>query len=241
MGTFGEYSGSMCISEDKKEAFSEQLMKLLNYGGMMELDKVKMYGKEILLLAPVQMNEKGEAYFHFNYFEDDAWESAGYEAKDTYFFSGKIGWKEFNNVVTAVHVLYELYDEGVGVAEINGDMVESSVYIGWINHVLGTQFSMKKRLRLWEHFEQYCLTREECGFPLWDIVPRSLFWALGGTEFVDICYIMNGTQTLRREEIAPHSYSEAVFRCREALERFFGSSAAADMANRGLREKYFGF
>ena len=69
--------------------------------------------------------------FHFNYFEDDVWESAGYKIANTSFFSGKIGWKEFNDVVTAVHMLYELYDDNAGLAEINGEIVEGSAYVGW--------------------------------------------------------------------------------------------------------------
>lgn len=177
------------------------------------------------------MNQEGEAYFHFNYFEDDAWESAGYRAKDTYFFSGKIGWSEFCTVVTAVHFLYELYDDKAGMTEINGEIVEGSAYIGWINHILGTKFSMKKRFRLWDNFEQYCLDRIDCGYSnvaegydLTDVVPSLLYWALGGTELADICYIINGTDTLRKEELVPDSYSETVYQCKEALEQYFSKN-----------------
>lgn len=144
MGTFGRYTGSMNISDKKKKKFTKNLLKLLNYGDMMHLDKVCMYGKEILLIKPVEPDREGEGNFHFNYFEDDAWESAGYRSGSTAFFSGKIGWKEFCDVVTAVHVLYELYDDDIGYAEINGEIVEASPYVGWINHVLGTDFSLKK-------------------------------------------------------------------------------------------------
>lgn len=37
MGTFGCYSGSMCIPENRKEEFIENILKLLNYGGMMPI------------------------------------------------------------------------------------------------------------------------------------------------------------------------------------------------------------
>lgn len=33
MGTFGSYTGSMKIAEEKKEAFGRQVAKVLNYGG----------------------------------------------------------------------------------------------------------------------------------------------------------------------------------------------------------------
>lgn len=232
MGTFGDYSGEMCISEDKKEEFTENILKLLNYGGMMQFDKVCIYGQEIVLVKPVEMDQNGEAHFHFNYFEDDAWESAGYEAGNTRFFSGKIGGREFCDVVTAVHFLYELYDEETGAAMIDGEIVEGSAYIGWINHILGTDFSMKKRFRLWDHFEQYCLERlkyhesgnTDEGYDMRDVVPASLYWALGGCEFADICYIRNGTETLCKEELVAGSYPEAVYKCKEALEQYFDSS-----------------
>lgn len=235
MGTFGNYTGKMCIPEDKKEAFSNDLQKLLFYGGMMQFDKVCIFGKKIILMKPVEPDQDGNMYFHYNYFEDDAWESAGYERDNTYFFSGKIGGNEFCDVVTAVHFLYEVYDESMGVAEINGEIVNETGYLGWINHILGRDFSMKKRFRLWELFEKHCLERQEQGeenvsgsFQIWDAVPRSLYQAAGGTEFADICYITRGTENLHREELVPGSYPEAVFRCKECLQRYFGSSRAED-------------
>ena len=228
MGTFGCYTGNMRIAEEKRDEFTKNIMKLLNYGGMMQFDKVHIYGKEIILIKPVELNQEGEAYFHFNYFEDDVWESAGYKIANTNFFSGKIGWKEFNDVVTAVHMLYELYDDNAGLAEINGEIVEGSAYVGWINNILGTEFSMKKRFRLWDYFEKHCFEQLEDKYgdvydryDLRDIVPRSMYWAMGGTEFADICYLTKGTETLQQEELVPGSYPEAVCQCKKALEEYF--------------------
>lgn len=228
MGTFGCYTGSMRISDKKKKEFTKNLLKLLHYGGMMQFDKVCMYGKEIRLIKPAEPDEEGKAYFHFNYFEDDAWESAGYDSESAGFFSGKIGGREFCDVVTAVHVLYELYDEGMGYAQINGEIVEASPYIGWINHVLGTDFSLKKRFRLWEYFEKYCLDRIECDYDnpadsynVMDTIPLSLYHGLGGTELTDIFYITKGTESLQKEEIIPGSYPEMIYQCRELLKLYF--------------------
>lgn len=235
MGTFGGYTGSINISDKKKKEFTKNLLKLLNYGGMMQLDKVCMYGKEILLIKPVELDGKGETEFHFNYFEDNVWESVGYGSENVSFYSGKIGGREFCDVVTAVHVLHELYDEDIGYAEINGDMVEASPYVGWINHVLGTNFSLKNRFRLWELFEKYCLVRMEYGYDdpadsydIMDTVPRSLYRGLGGTELADICYITKGTESLRKEEIVPGSYPELIYRCKELLKQYFDKRKEAE-------------
>lgn len=61
MGTFGSYTGSMSISDKKKEEFTEYLLKLLNYGGMMQFEEVRLYGKEILLIKPVEPDGEGKA------------------------------------------------------------------------------------------------------------------------------------------------------------------------------------
>lgn len=235
MGTFGGYTGSMNISDKKKKKFTKNLLKLLNYGGMMQLDKICMYGKEILLIKPVELDEEGRAYFHFNYFEDNAWESAGYTSGSAGFFSGKIGGREFCDVVTAVHVLYEFYDDDVGYAEINGKIVEASPYVGWINHVLGRNFSLENRFRLWELFEKYCLERIEYeyddpagSYDIMDTIPLPLYRGLGGTEFADICYITRGTESLQKEEIAPGSYPELIFICRELLKQYFDGRKEAE-------------
>lgn len=235
MGTFGDYTGSMSISDKKKKEFTNNLLKLLNYGGMMQLDKVCMYGKEILLIKPVELDGKGETEFHFNYFEDNVWESVGYGSESVSFYSGKIGGREFCDVVTAVHVLHELYDEDIGYAEINGKIVEASSYVGWINQVLGTNFSLKNRFRLWELFEKYCLVRMEYGdddptvsYNIMDTIPRWLYLGLGGTELADICYITKGTESLQKEEIVPGSYPELIYRCKELLRQYFDGRKEAE-------------
>lgn len=244
MGTFGGYTGSMNISDKKKNEFTKNLLKLLHYGGMMQLDKVCMYGKEIMLIKPVELDEERKAYFHFNYFEDDAWESAGYDSESAGFFSGKIGGGEFCDVVTAVHVLYELYDDDIGYAEINGEIVEASPYIGWINHVLGTDFSLKKRFRLWDYFEKYCLDRIEYdydnpadSYDVMDTIPLPLYRGLGGTELADIFYITKGTEGLKKEEIVPGSYPEMIYQCRELLKRYFeGRKEEEENPDQNIRE-----
>lgn len=227
MGSFGTYTGTMRISEENKEEFTRNILKILNYGGMMRFDKVSIYGHDIILLKPVELNQDGKACFHFNYFEDDAWESACYNANTGAFFCGKIGGREFCDVVTAVHFLYELYDKGVGFPLVNGEIMGTDIYIGWINHVLGKDFSMKKRFRLWDYFEHYCLKKLKTGdgivesYYVMDTVPDDLYFAIGGTEFSDICYVMEGTDSLREEDIVPGSYPEIIYHCKKLLQQYF--------------------
>ena len=44
----------MAVPDDKRELFTEQMMKVFYYGGMMSFDDVKLYGHEISLLCPVK-------------------------------------------------------------------------------------------------------------------------------------------------------------------------------------------
>ncbi|MCM1040104.1 MAG: hypothetical protein NC434_12355, partial [Ruminococcus sp.] len=106
MGTFGSYMGNINIPKQKREKFARQVIKILNYGGMMQFERISMYGHDMALLKPVGLYPGGKVDFHFNYFEDDSWESAGFDADKGYFYSGKIGGREFCDVVTAVHFLY---------------------------------------------------------------------------------------------------------------------------------------
>lgn len=145
MGTFACYMGNMNIPTKKRKLFSEQMMKILQYGGMMQFNRVSMYGKAIVIMRPVEPDEDGDVYFHYNYFEEDSWETAIYNTKEAYLHTEKIGNAEFNDVIMAAYSLYEVYDEDIGYASENGRIQDSGKYIGWINSILGTEFIDKRK------------------------------------------------------------------------------------------------
>ena len=60
------YKGRMAVPDDKRELFTEQMMKVFYYGGMMSFDDVKLYGHEISLLCPVKKTDGKEVRFHYN-------------------------------------------------------------------------------------------------------------------------------------------------------------------------------
>ena len=104
MGTFARYESSYSVPEHKRESLARQMSKLLGYGGMMQFEQVSMYGYEINILKPVEVAPFGRVHFHYNYFEDDGWETAGFDADRGVFWTGKIGSSEFHSVVVAVGV-----------------------------------------------------------------------------------------------------------------------------------------
>lgn len=233
MGTFGHYTGSMYIPEEKREEFARQVEKVLNYGGMMQFERISMYGHDMGLLKPVKLYPGGKSYFHFNYFEDEAWETAGFDANEGYFHSEKIGGREFCDVVTAIYSLYEVWDNEPGFAEVNGDIINDCYYIGWLNHLLGTQFSMKKRFRIWDNVEKYALKQagdyEELSVgDVMQFIPVGMRYGVGGVEFSDLMYITHGTESLTEDEIEPDTYPADVYGCKKALEVFFKTNQNED-------------
>ncbi len=247
MGTFGGYTGPEKISTDKIEEFSNAVSKILYYGGMMHPHSVKMYGKEIILLEPVTINKGEDVDFHYNYFEEEGWENAGYIYKDQHFYSNKIGGDEFSFVVTAVRCLYELYDEGIGLAEINGEIVSSDYYIGWINHLMDEDFSIRRRFNLWEMLENYAFEHiDYCDNPiqmgqLGNLIPRYLMKYAGGIDLTDLLYIINGTETLCEEEVTDGTYPADVLRCKNAISAVIekhGDDKAFSLINDLLKTGY---
>lgn len=206
----------------KRDCFAKQMIKLLNYGGMMRFEKVSLFGYELYLLSPVELSKEGKVNFWFNYFEDCSWENAGFNAKNSKFYSNKIGSCEFSDVILAAYMLCEMYDKTPGFAEIDGNIVDAQFYGGWVNHILGTEFSMKKRYNVWKNAEHIAFSRLEYGEPfsrtqLRYLIPDYLLKAAGGTELSDLFYIIYGTGTLKADQIVPSSYPEEVFRCKKAV------------------------
>lgn len=104
MGTFARYTGKMDIPEEKRECFGRQMMKILNYGGMMQFEKVLLFGHELLLLSPVELSSEGKVDFRYNYFEESSLENGGFYVNDSIFYSSKIGNCEFCDVILAAYV-----------------------------------------------------------------------------------------------------------------------------------------
>ena len=59
MGTFAGYTGGMDILEEERDDFTQKILKLLNYSGMMNFEVVNMFGMELGLIKEVELDEKG--------------------------------------------------------------------------------------------------------------------------------------------------------------------------------------
>lgn len=227
MGTFASYIGNVSIPEEKRVEFNNNMVKLLQLGGMIDYDKVNLYGKEIILIKPVEINEEGECFFHYNYFEDEPWENAGFDSNKNRLWSWKIGWNEFSFVICAGYILTELYSDDYGYAEKNGDILNSPDYVRWINFILDKEFSLERRFDLWKYYESYVLARKDDGYKFddidfdpFDFIPNGYEEYMGGTELADILYIANGTDTVI-DEAEMGTYAKEVSILKNELERFY--------------------
>ena len=236
MGTFAGYTGAMMIPEHLKEEFCVRMLKILSYGGMMDTEIVKIYQNEVDLLIPVEINTKGKTVFFYNYFEDDSWETAGFDTESCRLRTNKVGYYEFNRIICAAYTLYELYDEHSGLVKINGTIVNSSPFVGWFNHLFGTKYSVENRRKLWDNAETYVYdgdyvwSFEFCN--LMNMIPGKKLEIAGGTEFTDLCYITKGTESLDNRTLAPGSYPSDVYACKKSIVTFLGKTRKDSNAER---------
>ncbi len=232
MGTFGEYSGRLRFrNKEELEEHRQQVEKVLQYGGMMKLEEVKLFNKELYLITPVRLEKDKNTSFHFNYFEDDFWETAGYDAETGRLYSGKIGSLEFNDVVTAVNVLCEVKDTEPGVALVNGEPVDPERYPGWLNHLLGTKYSKKKRGNLWANVEQTVfLWERKDGLHIRQALEFAVNAVRGvkGTELADVILVCLGSDEFLGEKTVEGSYPDDILKCRTVVKEYFRNEGSIE-------------
>ena len=239
MGTYIEYTGAGKIPESKKQEFNENMQKLLQRGGMVQFDPVRMFGKQIALIRPVEFSD-AENEFHYNYFEDDSWESAYFFPHTQILSTQKIGSAEFNEVIAACYFLYELYCDDHGCVKIDEQTLNNPGYIGWINFVLGTKFSMKKRFDLWEYYETEVLDidyNENTYSYIFDVIPNRENLYMGGTDLADIIYAEKGTEQLEKGTFEEGSYPAEIQRIRKLLQVFYMLEEDVDAKERESRKR----
>lgn len=110
-------------------------------------------------------------------------------------WSEKIGWREFHRVVVAAYVLESLYIDGPTVAMVNGDVVTSQTYIGWINYLFQTQYPQRNN-DPWALFEalhnQMDMDLERID---WGGFIQDLYGFIG---YYEINAVLTGTEVLEK-------------------------------------------
>lgn len=241
MGTFAKYDGVMDIPEEQREDFSNKILKILNYGGMMKFEVVNMFGIELGLTKELELDEYGCARFHYNYFEDDAWETAEYNSNTGKFYTEKIGEKEFCNAVLAAYMLYELWDEdSPGMVFLDCTVVGRMTYAAWINHLCHTKYTLRGRVdRFFENFStavigSYYYKNAISNDKRYDICPSIKAPALNLMDIADLKLIYFGTETLPSicnnpdhddADIGYYKYLDDILACQKAILKYLEDDA----------------
>ena len=150
MGTFADYVGKLDIPEEKRSEYAQQMLTLLHAGGMLSVDGVGLFGRRIQLFYPPELGEDHCTRGWYNYFEDDCWGPWEFNADAGIFCPDKIGSGAFHTVVVAANILTALYSKNYNIVAVDGEYIREHNYIGWLNSVLGTQYTNWRTTQLWE-------------------------------------------------------------------------------------------
>lgn len=151
MGTFlGDYGGTG-IPENKLEECTRRMLKILDAGGMMDIEAVSLYGRRLVLLRRPEVDmDSTSVCFCYNYFENDCWETAGYHPENGCFVTNKVGTRQFNLVSRAVYVLLEFYDASFRISEEDGHVYDAQNILGWLNYLFDEAYTNARVLDLWK-------------------------------------------------------------------------------------------
>ncbi len=158
MGTFLSTLGNIVIDKAERDEFRDMYIKVATAGGMMDVERGKILGKDFSLLVPLKVENDGSVVVCYNYFEDTWWEAGAFNYEHGEVFSCKVGWRQFNIVSSALELLSEFNSSTEGYA--SGERVLSlDVLTGWLNYVLDTRYDLKKRrdaLPIYEMLKKEC-------------------------------------------------------------------------------------
>lgn len=242
MGARAGFMGRCSIPEPDLKLFNQRVVRLLNVGGMMQIEKVNICHNTLWLLHPVEYMENTNCIeFSYNYFEDDCWETVEYYTDTGSLMSEKIGGCEFSCVIGAAYMLYELYSKEYGLAIDEGGIIPADSTIGWINQLFHTEHTLGKRADLWNIVEDYAfknLNREVDTRDLKKLIPERYLYGIGGMELADIMYAYFGTSHLYSIDLREGTYPYHILTCRKALETYFEVSSESASILQLLKQDY---
>lgn len=73
------------LSVEKRKRIKENILKMLDAGGMMQIESVKNNNHELYVLSKPEKDQNNRILWNYNYFEDDMWKLQVWIAK-TYRF-----------------------------------------------------------------------------------------------------------------------------------------------------------
>ena len=232
MGTFLGYFGDQTIPEEKREEFNQRVLTILDQGGMLDLENVSLFGKRVWLLKPPQaLPGKDTILFCYNYFEQDTWETGGYDPTFCSFHTNKVGWRQFNLVCSAVYVLYEFYTDSFGIASEDAHVYDAREIIGWLNYLFQSRYDNRRASNPWRVYQMLPdyrrdddpLTRLADGSPM---DPMGMLIYMTVTRKADEEALWQSTESASE---APHSILDCISRAEQALAELTAGDEEPDL------------
>ncbi|MCD8082141.1 MAG: hypothetical protein LUE86_01115 [Clostridiales bacterium] len=199
MGIYAGYLGEMSVPEGKREEFSRRVLEILRQGGMMRLETRQVAGRRLQVLEQPEEDRDGSVAFDYSYFGDCRWERAEYRPREAAFHTQDVGSYEFQWVTSAVYILYELYSEKFGMAEVDGELFDAVPYIAWLNRLFGENYTNIRAADPWRIYQLL----HECGYADESEsvrAIRSLYEPGGGKifELAEYLYVSGGPDAFQR-------------------------------------------
>lgn len=155
-------TGDNIIPKEKRADFKEKVSEIFKQGGMFQFEKVSMFGTKIALLAHPTEDSKGYFGAYYNYFEDDRWPEFGFNLKEGWLYSEKIGSSQFNWVASAVHLLADIYTKEFSATYVGGAPIPFFPALRWLNYLFGLDGEVQERCNFWKIYE--LIHREDCDY-----------------------------------------------------------------------------
>lgn len=154
MGMFIYQEGNCVIPEKLLPELSKRMKTLFYEGGMLNMERVSIFGHKVNLLFPLDFDD-GRLVPAYNYFEEDNWGMAGYDAKRGEVWSDKVGYRQFSQVMYAAYLLAEFYSEEFTFASYEGRLGASGLVIGWLNDLFDESYTCQRIRDIWAIYELY--------------------------------------------------------------------------------------
>ena len=143
MGTFVGIAGEVSIPEERQYEYVSHMLTILSNGGMLQSETVRLYGRFVTLIHFPEFDvDSGYLEFNYNYLENRCWERCAL-SRDGILSSGKVGSYQFRDVAQAAYVLEEHEFCTDALATLDGRLFCTDRHVGWLNQVLGTNYSTR--------------------------------------------------------------------------------------------------
>jgi hypothetical protein len=137
MGSFIDIFGDVKPLHTPNETLNRKMERLLYLGGMFNLSYTIVFGIKVITIKRVTIEDSEDGYLSasYNYFEDDHWESMGYNLNTGEVYSNKLGWKSFARATASAYVLESQYSDNPFAVLYNDNVVSKKQYVAWLNYI----------------------------------------------------------------------------------------------------------